>query len=118
MGDDWPAGDFKPQLVRAHTNPFAGGDEDGGVHLKKIAAAVLIQPDAPDNARLVQVILRHLHFHPVAHGQSYETFAHLAGDGRQHLMLVVQLDAKHRPGQHRLNTTFNFYMFFHELKQR
>ena len=41
---------------------------------------------------------------------------HLAGNGRQHLMLVVQFDAKHRPRQHGLNPTFDFYVFFHELK--
>jgi hypothetical protein len=33
----------------------------------------------------------------------------------KHLMLVVQFDAKHRPGQHGLNTTFDFYVFFHEF---
>jgi hypothetical protein len=31
-------------------------------------------------------------------------------------MLVVQFDAKHRSGQHGLNPTFYFYVFFHELK--
>jgi hypothetical protein len=28
-------------------------------------------------------------------------------------MLVVQFDAEHRPGQHGLDATFNFYVFFH-----
>jgi hypothetical protein len=29
--------------------------------------------------------------------------------------LVVQLDPTHCPGQHGLDATFDFYMFFHEL---
>jgi hypothetical protein len=71
----------------------------------------------PDDASLVQIVLRHLHFHAVADGEADEAFAHLAGNGRQHLMLVVQFDAKHRSGQHGLDTTFDFYVFFHELNQ-
>ena len=116
VGDDGPAGDFQPQLVRAHADTFAGGDEEGGVHWKKVAAAVS-SANAPDDARLVQVVLGHFHFHAVADGEPDEALAHLAGNGREKLVLVVQLDAKHRSGQHGLNSTFNFYMFFHELKQ-
>jgi hypothetical protein len=36
VGDDGAAGDLQPQLVRAHADATAGGDEDGGVHLKKL----------------------------------------------------------------------------------
>jgi hypothetical protein len=31
-------------------------------------------------------------------------------------VLVVQIDAKHRAGQHLNNFSLNFYVFFHELK--
>jgi hypothetical protein len=70
--------------------------------------------DAPDNSGLVQVIGRHLHLHAVADGEAHEPLAHFAGNGRQHLMLVVQLDAKHRSGQDRQNAPLNFDVFFHE----
>lgn len=73
-------------------------------------------PYAPDDARFIEVVLRHLHLHAVADGQLHEFLAHLAGDGRQHLMLVVQLDTEHRAGQHRHNFPFNFNMFFHAMK--
>ena len=68
---------------------------------------------SPDDARLVQVVLRHFHFHPVADGQADETLPHLAGDGREHLVFVVQFDAEHCPRQYRRDAAFNLYMFFH-----
>src|SRR6185369_17485132 len=46
--------------------------------------------DAPDDAGFVQVVLGHLHFHAVTDGEPDEALAHLAGNGRQHLVLVVQ----------------------------
>src|ERR1044071_3001965 len=44
-------------------------------------SAALLQP--PSDARLVQIVRRHLHLHPVAGGQTHEAFAHLAADGRE-----------------------------------
>src|SRR5258707_1011390 len=38
--------------------------------------------DAPDDTRLVQTILRHLHLHAITDGEADEAFAHLAGNGR------------------------------------
>src|SRR5271169_2844563 len=53
--------------------------------------------DAPDDAGLVQVIRGHLHLHAVTDGEAHEPLAHFAGNGRQHLMFVVQFDAEHCP---------------------
>ena len=71
---------------------------------------MLSQP--PGDARLVQVVGRHFHFHAVADGQAHPAFAHLATDGRQDNVLVVQFDAEHRAGQNRLDTAFDFDVFF------
>src|ERR1035438_8100859 len=57
---------------------------------------------------------RHLHLHAVANGEAHEPLAHFAGNGCQHLMLVVQLDPEHCPGQNRHNAPLNFDVFFHE----
>src|SRR5258706_5172801 len=73
--------------------------------------------DAPHDARLVQIVLRHLHLHAITDGETDEALAHLAGNGRQHLMLVVQFDAKHGSRQNGLDATFDFYVFFHELNK-
>src|ERR1035441_582419 len=73
--------------------------------------------DAPDDAGLVQVIGRHLHLHAVADGEPHEPFAHFAGNGRQHLMLVVQFDAEHCSGQDRQDAPFNFDVLFHESEK-
>src|SRR5277367_2443228 len=56
--------------------------------------AGLFQP--PGDARLVEVVGRHLHFHPVSDGEAHPAFAHLAANGGQHEVFVVQFDAKHR----------------------
>ncbi len=68
----------------------------------------LFQP--PDDSRLVEVVGRNLHFHPVADGQAHPAFAHLAANGGEHDMLVVQFDAKHRAGQHHRDPAFDFYV--------
>ena len=73
--------------------------------------------NAPDDARLVQIVGRHLHFHAITSGQTNEAFAHFPGDRRQDLMLVVQLNFEHRSSQHGQNLTFNFDVFFHLLFQ-
>ena len=70
----------------------------------------LFQP--PGDSRLVEVVGRHLHFHAVANGEAHPAFAHLAANGGQHDMFVVQFDAKHRAGQHGYDSTFDFYVLF------
>lgn len=72
--------------------------------------AGLFQP--PSDARLAQVIRRHLHLDAVADGQAHPALAHLSADGRQHEVLVVELDAKQRAGQHGRDATFHFNVFF------
>jgi len=69
--------------------------------------------NAPDDARLVQIVGRHFHLHAVAHGEADKLFSHLAGDGRQHLMLVVEFNSKHRPGQDSQDFSFDFDVLFH-----
>src|SRR6516164_1052101 len=55
----------------------------------------------PGDARLVQVIGRHLHFHAATGGEAHPALAHLPADGGQHQVLVVQLDPEHGAGQYR-----------------
>jgi hypothetical protein len=69
-------------------------------------------PEPPGDARLVQIVGRHFHFHAVADGQAHPAFAHFAADGREDEMLVVQFDAEHRAGQHGRDATFDFNVFF------
>src|SRR5689334_24967471 len=66
------------------------------------------------DARLVEIVRRHLELDSITDGEADESFAHLAGDVGQHLMLVVQLHAEHRARQHGHHVAFHFYMFFHE----
>src|SRR5437667_7273959 len=70
--------------------------------------------EPPDDARLAQVVGRHLHFDAIANGQAHPAFAHLSADGGEHEMFVVEFDPKHGAGQHSLHTPFYFNMlFFH-----
>src|SRR5205814_4584891 len=71
-------------------------------------------PQAIGDARLVEVVGRHLHLDAITDGEPDETFAHFAGDVRQHLMFVVELDAKHGARQHRHYVAFHFNVLFHE----
>ena len=43
----------------------------------------------------------------------HEMPPHLAGDVREHLVLVVEHDAEHRSGQNGLNRSFQFDGLFH-----
>jgi len=47
---------------------------------------------AIDDAGFVEVVRRHFHFYAVADGKTDEPLAHLAGDMREHLVFVRQLD--------------------------
>src|SRR5208337_5200139 len=68
--------------------------------------------DPPGDARFAQIIGRHLHLHPVAHGQAHPSLAHLAANGRQHLVLVFQINSKHCAGEDNRHDAFNFNMLF------
>ncbi len=68
--------------------------------------------EPPDDARLVEVVGRHLHFHAVAHGQADPAFAHLAANGGEDEVLVVEFDAEHGSGQNGRDATFDFNVFF------
>ena len=90
--------------------------ERPGVWLRRRLASRtkdLFQP--PGDARLGEVVLRHLHFHAIAGGQADETLAHLARDmGQDDVLAVVQLDTKHRAGQHCRDAAFDLNgLFFH-----
>src|SRR5215471_1889224 len=54
---------------------------------------------AVDNPPTSQVVRRKLHRDLVSRKNADEILSHFAGDMRQHLVLVLQLHAKHRVGQ-------------------
>jgi hypothetical protein len=67
---------------------------------------------APGDPALIQIVWRHLHFNAVANREANPAFSHLAADGGEHFVLILQRDAKHRSGQHLGYHTFDFDMFF------
>src|SRR5208282_2389681 len=64
------------------------------------------------DARLVQIVGRHLDVDLVADADADEIFPHLAGDVREHLVPVRQRDAKHGARQHLLDAAGQFDRFF------
>jgi hypothetical protein len=68
---------------------------------------------APGDARFVQVVRRHFHFYAVACGQADKSFPHFAGDGGEDLVLIVQFDAKHCPGEDVYDPSLDLYVLFH-----
>ena len=65
--------------------------------------------EAVDDAGLGEVVLGHLHLHPVAGREADKALAHLARDmGEDDVLAVVQLDAKHRAGQNGHHFAFDF----------
>ena len=81
------------------------------------------QPDAVlrvpvGNARLVQIVLRHLDVDLIAHGDANEVFAHFAGDVREHFVAVRQFDPEHGARQHLRNGPRQFNVLFsrHDTK--
>src|SRR5437867_3545363 len=69
----------------------------------------------PGDAGLVQIVGGHLHLHAVAGGQADEALAHLAGNGGQHLVLVVEFHPEHRACQHGDDAAFYFNVLFHQF---
>ncbi len=80
--------------------------------------------DAPCNAGAVEVVGGHLHADAVADAEADEALAHLAADGGEDHVLVVELDAEHgaakdsSDGALDLDVTFGIQMFLHGLKQK
>ncbi len=66
----------------------------------------LLQP--PSDTRLVKIVRRHLHFHAIARGQAHPAITHLAADGGEHEVLVVEFHPEHGTGHNGLDTTFHF----------
>ena len=66
--------------------------------------------EAIDDARLVQIVGRHLELHAVAIGQADEAFAHRARDMGQDRMIigVREGDSEHRAREHFSDFAFSF----------
>jgi hypothetical protein len=68
------------------------------------------------DARLAEIVRRHLDIHAVAHADADEMLAHLAGDMGKNFVPVGQGHAKHGSRQHLGNraSQFNGFFFSHE----
>src|SRR5438477_3901783 len=75
--------------------------------------------EAVDDARLVNVVRRHLEFDAIANGKSNKSFAHFSGNVRQDKMLVGQSDPEHGAGKDRHDRSFQLKSFFgvHDREQ-
>src|SRR5258705_10659559 len=74
---------------------------------------MLAQP--PGDARLVQIVRRHLHFYAIAHGEPNPALAHLAANRSQHQVLVVQFHSEHGSRENHRYYAFHFDMVFFQL---
>ena len=68
--------------------------------------AALAQPI--DDARLVEIVGRHLELHPVPAGQPDETLAHFAGDVGEDFVFVRELHLEHRAREDGDDFAFEF----------
>lgn len=71
-------------------------------------------PQSPDNPRLVQIVGRHFHLYAVADDEANEAFTHLAGDGGEDLVFIVELDLEHGSRQDGQDAAFHLDMLFHK----
>jgi len=62
--------------------------------------------ESVDDSGFADIIRRHFHSNSVANGKADKTFAHFAGDVREHKMLVSQGNPEHGARQHRHNSAF------------
>ena len=72
----------------------------------------LILSEAVVDARLINVVRRHLEFNAIADGKSNKPFAHFSGNVREDKMLVGESDPEHGAGKHRHDRSFQFESFF------
>lgn len=68
--------------------------------------------EAVDNARLIDVIRRHLKLNAIANCKSNKSFAHFPGNVREHKMLVGESNPEHGAGQDRHDRSFQLDGFF------
>ena len=61
-----------------------------------------------DDARLREIVGRHLQLHAVARGEADEALAHAARDVCEHEVLIGQLYAEHGSGEDRSNSSLDF----------
>ena len=71
---------------------------------------ILLEP--VNDARLIDVVRRHLKFYAIADGEANKTFAHFAGDMREDKMLVGKSNPEHGAGQDRHDRSFDLDRFF------
>ncbi len=67
--------------------------------------------EAVDDSAFIEVVRGHFEFDAVAIGEADEAFAHLAGDVREDLVLVRELDTEHGPGEDGDDFAFGFNKF-------
>jgi hypothetical protein len=72
----------------------------------------LILSEAVDDARLINVVRRHLEFNAIANGKSNKSFAHFPGNVREDKMLVGESNPEHGAGQDRHDRSFQLEGFF------
>ena len=71
---------------------------------------ILLEP--VDDARLIDVVRRHLKFNAIADGESNKSFAHFPGNVRKDKMLVGKSNPEHGTGQDRHDRSFQLDGFF------
>ena len=71
---------------------------------------ILLEP--VDDARLIDVVRRHLKFNAIADGKSNKSLAHFPGNVRKNKMLVSESNPEHGTGQDRHNRSFQLDSFF------
>lgn len=67
------------------------------------------------DARLAEIVGRHLNVHAIANTDPNEVLAHLAGDMGEHFVTIRQGNSKHGAGQHLCDRSdqFNRFFFWH-----
>ena len=65
-------------------------------HFNRVHGSLALK--SPGDAGLFEVVRGHFHFHAVADGEADKAFSHLAGDGGEDEVFVVQFHAKHGAG--------------------
>jgi hypothetical protein len=68
--------------------------------------------ESVDDARLIDVVRRHLEFDTIANSKSNKSFAHFPGNVRENKVLISQSNPKHGTGQDRHDRSFQLEGFF------
>lgn len=75
-------------------------------------AALHSLTEAIDDARLAEIVRRHLQLYAVAIGETDEAFPHLARDVGEDEVLIAELYAEHGSCEHGGDSAFSFDNFF------